>query len=144
MATKFFSDGAVHAYFNPYDTPYDAFMNYMNVLSDFEIRLQKLFPDTAEQDQIFKLGTQVIEKDMLIEKQVNEIEKLNKKLLKINPKVKPEVKKLSKSPVNTTAKKKPVKEVLASLKNSSTAPAKKTHTPVKSGKKVKAKKKKVE
>ncbi len=32
MATKFFSDGAVHAYFNPYDTPYDAFMNYMNVL----------------------------------------------------------------------------------------------------------------
>jgi alpha-amylase len=144
MATKFFSDGAVHAYFNPYDTPYDAFMNYMNVLSDFEIRLQKLFPDTAEQDQIFKLGTQVIEKDMLIEKQVTEIEKLNKKLLKINPKVKPEVKKLSKSPVNTTAKKKPVKEVLASLKNSSTAPAKKTHTPVKSGKKVKAKKKKVE
>ena len=47
MATKFFSDVAVHAYFNPYDTPYDAFMNYMNVLSDFEIRLQKLFPDTA-------------------------------------------------------------------------------------------------
>ena len=56
MATKFFSDGAVHAYFNPYETPYDAFMNYMNVLSDFEIRLKKLFPDTAEQDQIFKLG----------------------------------------------------------------------------------------
>ena len=68
MATKFFSDGAVHAYFNPYETPYDAFMNYMNVLSDFEIRLKKLFPDTAEQDQIFKLGTQVIEKDMQIEK----------------------------------------------------------------------------
>ena len=38
MCTKFFSDGAVHAYFNPYETPYDAFMNYMNVLSDFEIR----------------------------------------------------------------------------------------------------------
>ena len=56
MATKFFSDGAVHAYFNPYETPYDAFMNYMNVLSDFEIRLKKWFPDTAEQDQIFKLG----------------------------------------------------------------------------------------
>ena len=43
MATKFFSDGAVHAYFNPYETPYDAFMNYMNVLSDFEIRLKKYF-----------------------------------------------------------------------------------------------------
>ena len=56
MATKFFSDGSVHAYFNPYETPYDAFMNYMNVLSDFEIRLNKLFPDTAEQNQILKLS----------------------------------------------------------------------------------------
>jgi alpha-amylase len=83
MATKFFSDGAVHAYFNPYETPYDAFMNYMNVLSDFEIRLKKIFPDTAEQDQIFKLGSQLIEKDMLIEKQGMEIEKLTKKFAKI-------------------------------------------------------------
>ena len=82
MATKFFSDGAVHAYFNPYETPYDAFMNYMNVLSDFEIRLKKYFPDTAEQDQIFKLGAQVIEKDMIIEKQAVEIEKLDKKSCK--------------------------------------------------------------
>ena len=35
MCTKFFSDGEVHKYFNPYDTPYEAFINYMNVLSDF-------------------------------------------------------------------------------------------------------------
>lgn len=39
MCTKFFSDGAVHKYFNHYDTPYDAFINYMNVLSDFIIRV---------------------------------------------------------------------------------------------------------
>lgn len=39
MCTKFFSDGDVHAYFNPYETPYDAFINYMNVLNDFTIRL---------------------------------------------------------------------------------------------------------
>ena len=39
MSTKFFSDGAVHKYFNPYDTPYEAFINYMNVLSDFSIRV---------------------------------------------------------------------------------------------------------
>jgi alpha-amylase len=85
MATKFFSDGAVHAYFNPYSTPYDAFMNYMNVLSDFEIRLKNIFPDSAEQDQIFKLGNQIIEKDMIIEKQSFEIEKLAKKISKIKP-----------------------------------------------------------
>lgn len=41
MCTKFFSDGMVHKYFNPYSTPYEAFINYMNVLSDFEIRVKK-------------------------------------------------------------------------------------------------------
>ena len=35
MATKWFSDGDVHSYFNPYDSAYEAFINYMNVLSDF-------------------------------------------------------------------------------------------------------------
>ena len=39
MCTKFFSDGEVHKRFNPYDTPYEAFINYMNVLSDFIIRV---------------------------------------------------------------------------------------------------------
>ena len=41
MCTKFFSDGTVHSYFNPYDTPYEAFINYMNVLGDFEIRVKE-------------------------------------------------------------------------------------------------------
>lgn len=39
MCTKWFSDGDVHKYFNPYTTPYEAFINYMNVLSDFKNRL---------------------------------------------------------------------------------------------------------
>ncbi|HOG41051.1 MAG TPA: glycoside hydrolase family 57 protein [Bacteroidales bacterium] len=41
MCTKFFSDGSVHNYFNPYNTPYEAFINYMNVFSDFEIRVKE-------------------------------------------------------------------------------------------------------
>lgn len=86
MATKFFSDGAVHAYFNPYETPYDAFMNYMNVLSDFEIRLNKIFPATNEQDEIYKMGAEIIEKDLVIARQANEIEKLTKKIAKLDPK----------------------------------------------------------
>jgi alpha-amylase len=88
MATKFFSDGAVHAYFNPYETPYDAFMNYMNVLSDFEIRLRKFFPDTYEQDQIYKMGAELIEKDMIISSQISEIEKLTRKVARLSPKKK--------------------------------------------------------
>lgn len=39
MCTKWFSDGDVHKYFNPYGTPYDAYINYMNVLSDFSMTL---------------------------------------------------------------------------------------------------------
>ena len=42
MCTKWFSDGDVHKYFNPYNTPYEAFINYMNILSDFIIRLDHI------------------------------------------------------------------------------------------------------
>ncbi|MBR4995613.1 MAG: glycoside hydrolase family 57 protein [Alistipes sp.] len=41
MATKWLSDGDVHSYFNPYGSSYEAFINYMNVLSDFEIEVDK-------------------------------------------------------------------------------------------------------
>lgn len=40
MCTKLFSDGAIHQYFTPYDTPYEAFINYMNALSDFILRVE--------------------------------------------------------------------------------------------------------
>jgi alpha-amylase len=50
MCTKWFSDGDVHIYFNPYDTPYEAFINYMNVVSDFEI----LVDITAESPKTVK------------------------------------------------------------------------------------------
>jgi len=40
MCTKYWSDGDVHKYFSPYDSPYDAYIYYMNVLSDFELTLK--------------------------------------------------------------------------------------------------------
>ena len=40
MCTKYFSDGDVHKYFNPYDTPYDAFIAYMNIFTDLNKRLK--------------------------------------------------------------------------------------------------------
>lgn len=40
MCTKWFSDGDVHKYFNPYGTPYDAYINFMNILADFRLRLE--------------------------------------------------------------------------------------------------------
>lgn len=39
MCTKWFNDGDIHAYFSPYDNPYDAFIAFMNVLRDLDIRL---------------------------------------------------------------------------------------------------------
>lgn len=39
MCTKWFADGDVHKYFNPYENPYEAFINYMNVLADLKHRM---------------------------------------------------------------------------------------------------------
>lgn len=39
MSTKHYADGAVHKYFNPYDSPYDSFINFMNVLDNLRARL---------------------------------------------------------------------------------------------------------
>ena len=41
MCTKSLSDQDVHNYFSPYDSPFDAYINYMNVLSDFREKVQK-------------------------------------------------------------------------------------------------------
>ncbi|MGK5084196.1 glycoside hydrolase family 57 protein [Bdellovibrionota bacterium FG-1] len=42
MCTKWFADGDVHAYFSPYKSPYEAFITYMNVLTDLRQTLNPL------------------------------------------------------------------------------------------------------
>lgn len=39
MCTKFFNDGDIHAYFSPYDSPYEAYINFMNAYHDLQYRL---------------------------------------------------------------------------------------------------------
>lgn len=80
MCTKFFSDGAVHSYFNPYDTPYDAFINYMNVLSDFSLRVNAALPKTNVEKQISNLTGIINEKDEIIQKYEKELYELNKQI----------------------------------------------------------------
>ena len=48
MCTKMFADGGIHKYFSPYDTPYEAFMNYMNVLSDLIARVNQKEKDALK------------------------------------------------------------------------------------------------
>jgi alpha-amylase len=73
MSTKWFSDGEVHAYFNPYKDPYEAFINYMNVLSDFASRVEKIIPDSEQDKEIQQLNK-------FIEKQNKEIKKLKERI----------------------------------------------------------------
>jgi alpha-amylase len=50
MCTKWFQDGDVHAYFSPYQSPYDAYVAFMNALSDLQLRVQSALlrvPDAA-------------------------------------------------------------------------------------------------
>ncbi|MCA9299930.1 MAG: glycoside hydrolase family 57 protein [Phycisphaerales bacterium] len=42
MCTKYFADGDVHKYFNPYDSPYDSYINFMNVLDNVRTRANEI------------------------------------------------------------------------------------------------------
>ncbi len=87
MATKFLSDGDVHSYFNPYKSPYEAFINYMNVLSDFEIRLNAIVPESGA-GEIGRLSKIISEKNEIIQKYEKQMLTAGKKEAKTSPKTK--------------------------------------------------------
>jgi alpha-amylase len=78
MCTKFFADGDMHGYFNPFNSPYDAFINYMNVLSDFKLRINAL---KNEVSQSVTIENELHKKDQLIKKYKAEINQLKKQML---------------------------------------------------------------
>ncbi len=68
MCTKWFSDGDVHQYFNPYPSPYEAFMNYMNVLSDFMIRVDRHIAEKSDSPVLEKKDVATVEATTLVKK----------------------------------------------------------------------------
>ena len=112
-----------------YDGPYDAFTNYMNILGDFIARVNNLYGG-ADNEEIDGLITLIKNQGDEIEAKDKEIERLRKKLEKLNP---TEV--AEKKPAKKTCKKaepkaeaapapeKPAKK--ACVKKSSAKPAKK-------------------
>lgn len=68
MSTKYFSDGKDHSYYNPFNTPFEAFVNYMNVLSDFKIRLNSFVPVNEIDNEIASLHNLINEKEEKIKK----------------------------------------------------------------------------
>lgn len=73
MSTKSLTDGAVHTEFSPYDSPYSAFTNYMNVLGDFIVRVEEQYPLSIENEELNSLL-------LTIRNQAEEIKELNKEL----------------------------------------------------------------
>ncbi len=73
MSTKHSNDASVHSHFSPYETPFQAFTNYMNVLSDFIVRVEEQYPLSIENEELNSLLT-------TIRNQAREIESLNKEL----------------------------------------------------------------
>ena len=86
MCTKYFSDGDVHAYFNPYETPYEAFINYMNVLSDFTMRINAAVPENTIEVELSNLASLVNQKDERIKKLETELQKMRSKKNNTKPK----------------------------------------------------------
>lgn len=78
MSTKHMDGGG----FSPYDNPYDAFNNYMNVLSDFMVRVNGQFPETIENEELNSLLTTIKNQGEEIEDLQQEVEKLKKKTTK--------------------------------------------------------------
>ncbi len=73
MSTKHMADGAAHSNFSPYETPFAAFTNYMNVLSDFIVRVEEQYPLSIENEELNALLT-------TIRNQEREIDTLNKEV----------------------------------------------------------------
>jgi alpha-amylase len=61
MCTKWFADGDVHKYFNPYDSPYDSFIAFMNVLQDVNLRVNQMLapniPGQINPNQVNQIQT---------------------------------------------------------------------------------------
>lgn len=50
MCTKFWNDGDVHKYFSPFDSPYDAYMHFMNIFSDLECSLKNVLKNREHRE----------------------------------------------------------------------------------------------
>ena len=78
MSTKYYSGGEDRSGFNPFDSPYEAFINYMNVLSDFKIRLNTFVPEDEIGNEIASLHKIIKEKEEKIQKMEADLLRLQK------------------------------------------------------------------
>jgi alpha-amylase len=80
MCTKYWNDGDVHKYFSHYNTPYDAYINFMNVVTDLEYVLENALEQKKEEDILQKKKT-VIPKKRVQKKILTDEKELLQELL---------------------------------------------------------------
>ncbi len=80
MCTKHLDDGAVHSHFSPYETPFQAFTNYMNVLSDFIVRVEEQYPLSIENEELNALLTTIRNQAREIGTLTKEVESMRKNI----------------------------------------------------------------
>lgn len=84
MSTKHFADGSVHANFSPYETPYQAFINYMNVLADFLVRVDEQYPLTIDNEELNSLLKTIRNQEREIAELTREKESMQKNIEQYN------------------------------------------------------------
>ena len=90
-----------------YSGPFDAFTNYMNILGDFINRVNALYPEEIDNEQLNSLLTTIRNQGDEIEMKDKEITRLKAKLEKLEPAKKPAKKATEKPAKKATAKKTP-------------------------------------
>ncbi len=107
MSTKNMADGASHAAFSPYDSPFAAFTNYMNVLADFLVRVEEQYPESIDNEELNSLL-------LTIRNQADEITSLKKEVTSLRTDMEnreegvvAEEKPAKKAPAKKAAEKKP-------------------------------------
>lgn len=82
MSTKHSEDGSVHSHYSPYGSPYTAFTNYMNVLSDFMIRVDEQFPQSIDNEELNSLLLTIKNQENEIGELKHEVEMMRNNIVK--------------------------------------------------------------
>ena len=91
MSTKNLADGASHAAFSPYDSPFAAFTNYMNVLADFLVRVAEQYPESIDNEELNSLLLTIRNQSAEINSLNKEVATLRTNMLNVNDELPVEV-----------------------------------------------------
>ena len=129
MSTKHFADGSAHANFSPFESPYFAFTNYMNVLADFLVRVDAQIPKRASVEEYGSLLKIISNQEQEINELRRERDSMSRSLEQYN------VEHKDKAKAEAEPAKKPAKKAPAKKAEKAEKPAEPKKAPAKKAKK---------